>query len=157
MTISLHSAEAVGLELATRLATRTIALGAETDLGLSVFRGRKVIDDDQVPCVAIIEGSDEIDEADQGRGTEARIRQQFVLLAYVPCDPLNPNDAAHAAIRDMKRAVFCTGVVGDRTMGGLVRRVRYRGRDIGPRGDGAAFVVAALEISAEFSEDLATP
>lgn len=157
MTTSLHSAEAIGLELADRLLTRTVAQGAETDLGASVFRGRRVIDDDQIPCTAIIEGQDEVEENDGSREAQARVKQDYVLLAYVPCSPLNPNDAAHRALRDMKRAVFSTDGKADRTLGGKVKRVRYRGRDIGPRGDGAAFVVAALEINVEYAEDLSAP
>lgn len=157
MTTTLHSAEDVGLEISARLRTRTVAQGAETDLGASVFRGRRVIDDDQIPCTAVIEGQDDVEENDASREAQARIKQDYVLLAYVPCDPVNPNDAAHKALRDMKRAVFRTDGKADRTLGGKVRRVRYRGRDIGPRGDGAAFVVAALEINVEFTEDLSAP
>lgn len=153
----LQSAAAIGLEVATRLATRTVALGAETNLGAAVFRGRRLIDDDQVPCVAIIEGNDEVEEGESRRSLDTKITQHYVMLAYVPCDPANPNDAAHAAIRDMKRALFTTAGQPDRTLGEKVKRVRYRGRDIGPRADGAAFVVASIEVSVEFVEDLASP
>lgn len=153
----LHSAEDVGLEISARLRRCTVALGAETDLGVSVFRGRRTVDDDQIPCTSIIEGQDEIEENDSGREAQARIKQDYVLLAFVPCDPSNPNDAAHRAIRDMKRALFSTDGKADRTLGAKVKRVRYRGRDIGPRGDGAAFVVASLEINVEFVEDLSAP
>lgn len=153
----LQTAEAIGLEISTRLATRTVALGAETDLGAQVFRGRRIVDDDQIPCTTLIEGSDEIEENESQRTLEARIKQTYVALAYIPCDPVNPNDAAHAAIRDMKRALFTTAGVPDRTLGSKVKRVHYRGRDIGPRADGAAFVVASLEVAVEFVENLATP
>ena len=153
----LHTAEDIGLEISARLQARTIALGAETDLGVSVFRGRRTVDDDQVPCTSIIEGQDEIEENDASRGALALIKQDYALLAFVPCDPSNPNDAAHRALRDMKRAIFSTNGAADRTLGGKVKRVRYRGRDIGPRGDGAAFVVAALEINVEFVEVLWAP
>lgn len=155
--VTLHSAEAVGLEISTRLARCTVALGAETDLGIKVFRGRRTVDDDMVPCAAVIEGQDDVEEHENSRTTEARIKQDYVMLAYVACDPQNPNDAAHKALRDMKRAVFATQGVADRTLGGKVKRVRYRGRDIGPRADGAAMVVAALEVSVEFVEDLSAP
>lgn len=154
---SLHTAEDIGQELATRVATRLVANGAETNLGAAVYRGRRVIDDDMVPCTAIIEGSDTVEESDSARSTETRVRQQYVLLGYVPCDPDHPNDAAHMAIRDLKKAVFVTGGKGDRTLGNKVRRMRYRGRDIGPRADGAAFVVVSVEVEAEFAEDLAAP
>ena len=154
---TLHSAEAVGQEIALRLAQCTVALGAETDLGVKVFRGRRTVNDDMVPCTAIIEGQDEIEEHENSRTAEARIKQDFVLLAYLMCDPLNPNDVAHKALRDLKRAVFSTAGTADRTLGGKVKRVRYQGRDIGPRADGAAMVVVALEFSAEFVENLSNP
>ena len=156
MTV-LHSAEDVGLEIAARLARCTVALGAETDLGVKVLRGRRTVDDDQIPCTTIIEGQDEIEENENSREAQARVKQDYVLLAFIPCDPSNPNDAAHKAIRDMKRAIFSTDGKADRTLGGKVKRVRYMGRDIGPRGDGSAFLVAELGINVEFVEDLANP
>jgi hypothetical protein len=155
--ISLHTAESIGQELATRVSTRLTTNGAETNLGAAVYRGRRVVDDDMVPCTAVIEGSDVIEENDSTRSTETRIRQQYVLLGYVPCDPDHPNDAAHKAIRDLKKAIFVTDGKADRTLGGKVRRMRYRGRDIGPRADGAAFVVVSVEVEAEFAEDLSNP
>lgn len=153
----LKRAEDIGLELAARLATRTIAQGAETDLGMSVLRGRRAVDDDMVPCVALIEGSDDVTENDSRKTLDTQIVQHYVALAYVACDPQHPNDAAHKAIRDMKRAVFTTDGQPDRTLGGRVRRVKYHGRDIGPRADGAGLVVASIEVSVEFVEDLASP
>lgn len=154
---TLHSAEAIGLEISARLAARTVAQGAETDLGASVFRGRRTVDNDQIPCTSIIEGSDEVEDSEVSRAAETRIKQDFVLLAFIPCDPVNPNDAAHKALRDMKRAIFSTDGKPDRTLGGKVRRVRYRGRDIGPRADGEAFVCASLEFAVEYVEDLSNP
>jgi hypothetical protein len=154
---TLHSAEAVGLELSARLAQCTVALGAETDLGVKVYRGRRTIDDDMIPCVAIIEGQDEVEEHPNSRTAEAKIGQDYVMLAYLACDPQNPNDVAHKALRDMKRAIFSTDGKADRTLGAKVVRVRYLGRDIGPRADGAAMVVAALEIAVDFTENLSDP
>ena len=157
----LQSAEAIGLELTSRLVAVRTANGCETDIGASVFRGKRAVDRDQIPCVAIVEGNDEVDELDtRGMTTprvEATITQQYVLIAYTTCDPTNPNDAAHAAIRDMKRAVFRTEGKPDRTLGRKVKRVRYRGRDIGPRADGEAFVAAVLEVAVEYVEDIANP
>jgi hypothetical protein len=155
MTASLHSAEAVGTELSTRLAACTTALGAETDLGAKVYRGRRHVDDTMIPCCVVIEGDDV-----PARGnvkTDYRLDQRYVLFAYVPCDPDHPNDAAHAAIRDMKRALFNTNGVPDSKLGGKARDVEYLGRDIGPRADGAAFVLAALEVGVEYAENVANP
>lgn len=152
---SLHTAEAIGDEITARLATRTIALGSETDLGLVVYRGRRHIDDSMIPCAVVIEGDDA--PARSNVRTEYKIDQRYLLFAYVPCDPNHPNTAAHAAIRDMKRAVFSVGGKPDPRLGGKVRDLQYLGRDIGPRSDGSAFVLAAIELGVEYVEDLASP
>lgn len=155
MTTLLQRAEDIGTELSTRLAACTKALGAETDLGLKVYRGRRHVDDTMLPCAVVIEGDDA-----PARGnvkTQVKLDQRYVLFAYVPCDPDNPNDAAHAAIRDMKRALFKTNGVPDNRLGGKVRDLEYLGRDIGPRSDGSAFVLAAIEVGVEYVEDLANP
>jgi len=155
MTTSHHSAEAVGTELSTRLATRTVAQGAETNLGATVYRGRRHIDDTMIPCVVVIEGDDVVARANAR--TEVQLDQRYVLFAYVPCDPNHPNDAAHAALRDMKRALFNTDGKADNRLGGKVKEIEYLGRDIGPRADGASFVLAALEVGVAYVENLANP
>lgn len=148
-------AEDIGEELKARLATRTIAQGAETDLGAKVYLGRRHVDDTMIPCSVVIEGDDV-----PARGnvkTAVQLDQRYVIFAYVPCDPNNPNTAAHKAIRDMKRALFNTAGVPDNTLGRKVREVAYLGRDIGPRSDGAAFVLAAIEVGVEYVEHLSNP
>ncbi len=155
MSASLHTAEDIGTELSTRLAKCTVALAAETNLGAKVYRGRRRIDDTMIPCCVVIEGDDVPDRGNVK--TAYKLDQRYVLYAYVPCDPDNPNDAAHAAIRDLKRAVFNTGGAADPKLGGLVRDCVYLGRDIGPRADGASFVLAAIEIGVEYVENVANP
>lgn len=155
MSPLLQSAAAIGAEVAARLGTCTVAAGAETNLGARIYRGRTAIDDDLIPCCVVIEGADEVNEPEAG--ISVNVLQQYVLMAYVPCDPDHPNDAAHAALRDMKRAVFRTDGKADRTLGRKVQRVRYRGRDIGPRADGAAFVCAVLEVTVAYVENLSQP
>lgn len=148
-------AEDIGEDLKARLLTRTVALGAETDLGVKVHLGRRHVDDSMIPCSVVIEGDDI-----PARGnvkTAVKLGQRYLLFAYVPCDASNPNTAAHKAIRDMKRALFNTGGVADNTLGGKVREIEYLGRDIGPRSDGAAFVVAAIEVGIEYVENLSNP
>lgn len=156
MTVaSLHRAEDVAAEIKARIATRTVALGAETNLGATIFQGRRHVDDSMPPCVTIIEAEDT-----PGRVNvrdEYEVQQRYVLFAYVPCDPSNPNVAAHAAIRDMKRALFTTAGKSDVRWGGKIRSIEYIGRDIGPRADGAAFVVAAVEIVVTYVERLSNP
>lgn len=152
---SLHRAEDVAAEINSRIEACTIALGAETDLGVKVFQGRRHISDDMIPCATVIEGPDA--PARARVRTEYEIGQTYVIFAYVPCDPANPNVAAHKAIRDMKRALFKTAGKADATLGGKVRALDYLGRDIGPRADGAAYVVAAIEVSASYVEMLDAP
>jgi hypothetical protein len=151
--MSLHSGEAVGALIKQRLETRTIAQGAETDLGATVYLGRRHVDDTMIPCTTLIEGPDE-----PGRGhvvDEYEVAQKYIVFAYVPCDANAPNTAAHAAIRDIKRALFRTAAGGpDKNLGGQVRALRYLGRDIGPRADGAAFVVVGVEVEATYVEKM---
>ena len=119
-----------------------------------VYRGRRVIDDEMIPCAVILEGEDRVE---QQASLNANIRQQYLIYAYVPADPADPNVAAHAALRDLKRAIFRTNGRPDPTWAGTVRKVHYQGKDIGPRTDGAAFVLLVLDIAVEYIEALASP
>lgn len=147
------TAGAVSAEIKTRLQAILLANGAETDIGRDVMMGRrKIPGDDQPPCTMVLEGLD--DPRDQpGRNPTALIAQQYVISAFDACDPDNPNDKAHAMIRDIKRAIFKDGT----TWGGKVKSVTYLGRDIGPRPDGVALVQAQVSVLVEYVEDLANP
>lgn len=151
----LSSAEDVAGEIRRRVLGITQANGYETDIGLQVFQGLRHISDDMIPCAVVIEGDDVPGDANVKGDIE--LDQRYVLYGYLPCDPLNPNVAAHAAIRDLKRAIFVTNGKADKWWGRLVREVKYLGRDIGPRTDGAAFVLAAIEIQVTYVESLANP
>lgn len=157
MTIPLiiNTLEGAVAEIIARLGTRTVALGAETDLGTAVHLGYRHIDEDQIPCSMVIEVEDEIEMLSQG--VHANVKQHYEIYAYVPCDPADPHAAAHKAIRDMKRAIFLTDGRMDRTLGRKVARATYLGRAIAPRADGASFVVAAIQVSLQFVEDLSNP
>lgn len=150
-----QSAGNIGAAIQARMEGRTVATGAETDLGVKVFQGKRTVDEAQMPCSSLIEGDDIPDKVDGG--TQALIRQRYALVAFMPCDPNNPNLAGHAAIRDLKRAIWLTNGKPDRSLGGLVKHVRYIGRDISPRPDGTAFLQAGIEIEVEFVEDLWNP
>ncbi len=152
---TLKRAEDVAAELKRRIALCTIALGAETDIGNKVFQGRRHVDDSMIPCATIIEADDTPDRVNVS--TQYEIAQRFVIFAYVPCDPNDPNVGAHKAIRDLKRAVFLTNGQEDTKWGRTVREVRYLGRDIGPRADGASFVIGAIEIMVSWVENMAAP
>ncbi len=157
MTALLQSGHAVSLALTERLEQCLKANGCETDLGRKVYRGRRSIDPSLVPCTVIIEGDDKVTDGESRRGAEVRVLQEFVLLAYVPAGVEHPSDAAHAAIRDLKRTLFRTAGKPDRTLDGAVKFLHYHGRDIGPRADGGDSVVASIVVSVEYVEDLSNP
>lgn len=154
MTVYVKSSE-VAAEIVARLSTITVANGYETDIGLSIKRGRRKLPiESEVPCSVLIEGNDNVDDA-SGRIQTAlvKVTQPYLIDGFDVCDPDNPNDKAHAMIRDIKRVLFKDG----RTFGGKVVEVTYQGKDIGPRADGAAFVQARVAIEVSFAEDLANP
>ena len=144
----LNKASEIGELLSAELATITIANGYLTDIGLTVFRGKRNVEDDQAPCCALIEGEDRV--ADEGP-TQAVIDCDYAAVAYMPCDPDNPNDAAHLAIKDIKKLFFSKGA----RMGNQVKKISYKGRDIGPRADGKPLVMAVVHFTIRFSETLA--
>ena len=144
--------------LTTVLQGISIAGGYNTDIGAAVFRGRLKHDEDCVPYCVLIEGEDRPEENDGGR-LDLTLAQDFVLGAYVHCDVDNPNDAAHLAIKDIKKAVFSSDlarrqVAGARGGNGRVKKLSYRGKDIGPRADGKNIVFAVVHITVVFAEDL---
>ena len=140
------------------LGTIKVANGYNTDIGATVYRGRLKHDEDRVPYAVLIEGEDRPQENDGGR-LDVTLEQDFVLGAYVFCNADNPNDAAHDAIADIKKAVFSSDlarrpVAGARGGNGRVAKLSYRGKDIGPRADGKNIVFAVVHISVTFAEDL---
>lgn len=147
----LKKSSEVAAEVRARVMTCRLSQGAETDIGRTVYQGRRRIDNDMIPCVSIIEARDN-PESPEGR-KDIMVNQEFLLFAYFQCDSDNPNIAAHAAIRDLKRCIFKDGA----RFGGKVVSVSYMGRDIGPRSDGENFSVAAIEISVKYAEDLTNP
>ena len=152
------SAAALAEHITDRLKLVLKANGAETDLGATVFRGRHNIDKDVVPCCVVFEGPDNpVDQPGRSSMTGVQVSPRYVLAAYVPCDPDNPNDAAHAAVRDLKRALFRDSGAPSGNFGERVRKVTYKGRDIGPRADGVPIVFVTVDIVVEFAEDLANP
>ena len=146
------TSETIGAVLTNRLALCTVAQGAETDIGLTTYRGKRNISDDLIPCSCVIEG-DVVKESRQGgRSTRYVLKSKFALHAYLPCDGANPNVAGHAAVRDMLRAVF-----SDSTLYDSVKDVEFESADIAPRADGAAFVLAVIVLSVTSTIDLSKP
>lgn len=142
----------LGAFLTDVLAQIRVANGYRTDIGARVFRGKLKQDKDQMPYAVLIEGEDR--PADQGVA-QAVIIQQYAVGAYLACDADNPNDAAHDAIHDIKRAIFSQGEgPGRPRLGNRVKDVRYLGKDIGPRADGEASVFAVVHFECRFTETL---
>lgn len=146
----LKQASEIADELSKRLSNVTVAKGYKTEIGNTVLRGRRRIDDNQVPCVVLVEGPDNPTPA-PSRIPQAEIAQTYILVGYDKCHPNHPNDKAHLMLKDLKRAVFGDGT----TLGDQVRKVTYVGRDIGPRGDGVDIVCATIEITVSYVEDFA--
>lgn len=152
MSIPYTKASDVAQALYDRVRGIATANGSETDIGLRVYRGRRNVDETQVPCAVLIEGNDTPRDR-PGRIPSVSITQRFVVAAYLACDPDNPNDAAHAAVRDLKRALFGDGG----SWGSRVLKVSYQGRDIGPRADGRPIVFVTVDIDVDYVEDLTNP
>jgi hypothetical protein len=153
----LQSPEQIGAIIKARIESCTVANGAETDLGVKVYRGRRSIDDTMMPCASLIEAEESPVQADGRRRADVKVETRVSAHAFVPCDPNDPNLAAHAAIRDLKRALFSTNGQADTTLGGAVEQLRYLGSDIGTRADGAAFVTAIVDVAVTHFENLASP
>lgn len=153
MGIRFTSASSVAAEVSSRMSAISKANGAATDIGLRVFRGRHQINDDVVPCVSIFEADDDVQDEQGKHSAGVKLAQRYVLVAYDHCDADAPNDQAHLILADLKRAIF----KGDRTFGGKVLEVSYRGRAIGPRSDGVAVVSARIDIDVTYYEDLSNP
>lgn len=161
MSQVLTRARDVAQHLTNLLAGIRLTNGYETDIGATVYRGKRKIDDDAPPCAVLIEGEDRPGNT-QGLSSQV-VTQAYVLGGYTACDPDNPNDAAHKIISDIKKAVFTAPTnptpaerhAGTLTFGGRVKKVEYKGRDIGPRADGVPIVFAVVHIEVTFVEDLA--
>lgn len=133
--------------LTTKLAQITVLGGFLTDIGTTVYRGKRNIEDDQAPCSVLIEGEDRV--ADSGP-KEVTVDLDYAVVAYLVCDPDNPNDAAHKAIKDIKKLLFA----GGSRLDNQVKSITYKGRDIGPRADGKALVMAVVHVTVRFAETL---
>ena len=74
--VLLRRAEDVSEEVVRRVLLCTQAQGAETNLGAALYRGRRQIDDEMIPCASVIEGDDEIVEQ---KGPEVTVRQKYAI------------------------------------------------------------------------------
>lgn len=129
--------------------------GYNTDIGNAVYRGKLKVQDEMIPCTVILEGDDAPGENTSRESI--KIVQSYSFVGYAACDPDHPNDTAHLMIKDLKKALFKKGSLpnGSVNFDGRVKSVEYTGRDIGPRGDGKAFVAAVVFVDITFAETLA--
>jgi hypothetical protein len=148
----MSKASMLAQKVSDRVGTISIANGYNTDIGLRVFRGRINLVPEELPCIVIVEGEDDVQAT---KGTEAKVRQAYQIEGHDECDPMNPNDKAHLILADLKKAIF--GV--DPSFDGAVRpsELEYAGRQIGVREDGTAFVSGSIAIRITFVENLAEP
>ncbi|KON79416.1 hypothetical protein PA01_12825 [Azoarcus sp. PA01] len=144
-------ADELARAVTARLAGITVAGGYLTDIGARVFRGRLRLDHHALPCCVLVEGEDRLLNA--GARHEVKLTLPLLVEGHAACDPNNPNDAAHAIIADLKRALFAEPA----NLAGLAREIRYAGRSIGAREDGLAQVSAVVEIEVDYVENLRAP
>jgi hypothetical protein len=152
---SFHSQGEVAAEIKVRLALNTTALGAETDIGRKVYRGKRTIAPSLVPCTSILEGDDQA--VPETKRTTYLVTTRYAVLAYVECDDEEPELNAHAAIRDIKRRLFMTNNEPDATLGKKAKEVLYLGKQIAPRADGEKFVLVVVEFTVTIVENVANP
>jgi hypothetical protein len=78
------NAEEVSQEIRTRIATISVENGFETDIGVSVFDGRIAVNDSDVPCASVVEGTDDRARATPGRSALWKMEQGYTLVGYSP-------------------------------------------------------------------------
>lgn len=146
----------ISIEVSNILSTITTENGYPSNAGKKVYRGRLNFDESMVPCIVLGEADDNpVDQNQYGR--QVIVNQRFVVDAWVPCDPDNPNDAAHDAISDIKRLLFqnvnAMGAGG--VLNKIVKKIKYVGRSIGPRPEGGEIVRGTVIFEVTYTENLA--
>lgn len=149
-------AKDIGTALSNLLGTITAANGYHTDIGARVFRGRLAIDESRIPCIILAE-LDDLNKDAVSQGTSISVDQRYTMEFHVACDPDNPNDAAHDAIEDLKKALFHNVVRVGTAFSKDVRKLAYVGKTIAPRPDGSPVVAGSITVVASFHEDLRNP
>ena len=141
-------ADNIAVFLDTALTQVRQANGYLTDIGTRRYQGRKRIAPDDVPCVVVFEGEEQLAE-----GTRKQVKNttRYVIEAFDLCDADNPNVQARRIVADLKKVIFD----GDLTMGGSVRNVEYRGRSIGENVEGTNFVSAQINLDVTYADALA--
>ena len=149
----MSAANDIALAISARAATILTASGYQTNIGARTYRGRKRLDEKNLPCVVIVEREDKVLD---NRPGQVKLAQPFVIEGHMKCDPDNPNDVGHKIIADIKKALF-TGKFTYGMNGSQTLPLVYVGRTIAPREDGVDVVSAAVEVTVEYVEQLAAP
>ena len=97
--------------LRARLRQIRIADGYATDIGATVFRGRRAISPDHPPAARSSSTRTRSRKQSPGTGAIHTAPVAFEALpvsieAHAACDPDHPNVTAHAMVADIKRAIF---------------------------------------------------
>lgn len=146
----MSKAKDIAAEISTRLASITKAGGYLTDIGAKVLRGRRKLDEGQIPCVVVVEGDDVVEDR---RTDVVKVGKMFYIEGHAPCDPDQPNDTGHDILADIKKAIFS----GDPRLAGLAIDVEYHGGTIQAREDGLGIVAAGVDIQVKYVESPASP
>jgi hypothetical protein len=146
----MSKASDIALAIFNRASLITVAHGYATDIGARGFRGVKYLDPAALPCFVLVEE----ESASESRNVARCLTTQpYVLEGHATCDPDHPNDAAHAIISDLKKAIFST----DLSFGYGVVEAVFSGAEIDPREEGRDIVAARIRFSLSFVENLASP
>lgn len=138
--------------LVERLSRIDADAGYLTSVGRHVYWGRKTIPSGTSAFVALHE-TDEEGVLEQKSDGVVLLRVPYVIEAQMPCDPDHPNEAGHRMVRDIKAAIFGAGM----QLAGCLNDIRYAGRTIFQRDNGAKNVVVQVRIEVTLTESLANP
>jgi hypothetical protein len=138
--------------LKSRLEAIRTAAGYATDVGTTVYRGRRQLNEEN--ACTLFEGEEDASGAAKKEPYTVTAIIHFTAEGAVACDPLNPDLAGHDLVADMQRALF----TGDSTLGGLLAGpLTYTGRVIQPRQDGQSIVTVQIKLDAIYTMTPATP
>lgn len=158
MSLDISLENELAQRIVARLQTITVANGYLTDAGARVYRGKRKINDDDIPCIAVFEGEDSVFEQKEQQVTTGL---PYAVQGFIECDPDNPSIAAQQLVRDIKQALFAEHLAGYPHWGRLASgapmaaRTVYVGRDIAPREDGANVISATVQIRIDITALLA--
>lgn len=127
--------------------------GSLTDIGKTVFDGRRQIEPTEMPCVIMHEGEDRLSDDDsktQGMPKQASVIQHYVFEGIDSCDPAHPNVKARQIVHDLKKAIFAT----DDVLRRKVISIRYTGKTFGAREGGTTMISAAIQIDVAYVNTL---